>query len=148
MRRGAQRGFLIMAAVFLVVVVGAFIAYMATQSSVQQTTSAEDVQSARALQAARAGLEWGSYQILINNACTATTLTFAGTSLAAFSAAVSCTSGSATEGASTVAVYQLVSTACNIPLGSAPVCPNSGATSATYVERQVSLTISKCTANC
>jgi len=139
--RPRQRGFLIMAAVFLVVVVGAFIAYLATQSNVQQTTSISDFQSARALQAARSGIEFGAYQIMQNNAdCTAfpATITFTGTTLAEFTAAVTCTATGATEGANTVNIYQLTSNACNIP-----ACPNATTTAPTYVERQVSLTIAK-----
>lgn len=139
-----------MAAVFLVVVVGAFIAYLATQSNVQQATSIEDFESARAVQAARAGLEWAGYQIQINGVACAggacagagTTLTFAGTSLAEFTTTVSCSCDSLTEGANTVTVYRLTSNACNIP-AAGPVCPNGGTTAATYVDRELSATIAK-----
>jgi MSHA biogenesis protein MshP len=134
-----------MAAVFLLVVVAAFIAYAANQASVQQQTTIADVQSARAYQAARAGLEWGAYQVLrtsLNPACPAGTIGFAGTTLADFVANVSCTSSDATEGALTITTYNITSTACN-----AASCP-SGTPNAVYAERQVSLTLTKCTANC
>ena len=137
--RRSQKGFLVMAAIFLLVVVGAFIGYVATQSNAQQVASILDLQSARAMQAARAGIEWAAYQIMQNGANCAgasTTLTFAGTTLADFSATVTCTSNSVTEGAGTIVVYQLVSNACNVP-----ACPNATTTASTYVERQVSLTI-------
>src|SRR3954469_7621473 len=111
-----QRGFLVMAGIFLIVVVGAYVAYLATQSNVQQITSLDDLQSARAYQAARAGLEWGAYQVIRSNgACAASTdKTFpAGTTLAAFTATVTCTaSGALTEGGATLVVYKVTSNAC------------------------------------
>jgi len=134
-----QRGFLVMAGIFLIVVVGAYVAYLATQSNVQQVTSLDDIQSARAYQAARAGIEWGAYQVIRNGSCSNTNLTFAGSTLAPFTAAVTCTaSGSITEGAATLVVYRVTANACN----SAP-CPNAGTTSSTYVEREVSVSIAR-----
>ena len=136
-----QRGFLVMAAIFLIVVVGAYIGFLATQSNVQQVTSVDDLQSARAYQAARAGLEWGAYQLIGSSSCTASTnLTFpASTTLAPFTAKVTCTpSGSLTEGAATVVVYRVTSNACN-----SPPCPNAATTSSVYVEREVSVSIAR-----
>jgi MSHA biogenesis protein MshP len=144
-----QTGFLLMAAVFLVVVVGAFVGYLATQSNVQQMTSTSDLNSARAIQAARAGIEWAAYQALRNASCAGTTLTFSGTSLAAFTSTVSCSSSTYTEGSSTITVYQVTSTACNVTNGGAPFCPNSSAAPPSiYVERQLTLTMATCTPNC
>lgn len=131
-----------MAAVFLFVVVGGFIAYAVTQSNVQQTTTVADVQSARAYQAARAGLEWAAYRVLRSSSCGGATLAFAGTTLADFSTTVACTSTSAVEGAATITTYQVTATACN-----ATPCPNP-APNSVYAERQLSLTLSKCTAGC
>jgi MSHA biogenesis protein MshP len=140
--RRAQQGFLIMAAIFLLVVCSAYIAYLSSQSSVSQSTGLLDVQSARAYQTARAGIEWGAFQLLRNGAtCAAfpTTLTFAGTTLSDFSAVVTCSqSGAINEGAAAaVVVYQLTSTGCN-----AGSCPSASAAS-TYAERQLSVTIAK-----
>jgi MSHA biogenesis protein MshP len=151
--RRRQQGFLLMAAVFLVVVVGAFIGYLATQSNVQEVTSTDDLQSARALQAARAGLEWGAYTILQNQAdafvtgCQAGTSTktldasngFGGTTLAPFTTTLTCTGASLSEGSATVRVYRLVSNACNLP--NAGACPNASTTSAVYVDRELAATI-------
>jgi MSHA biogenesis protein MshP len=143
-RRRGQQGFLIMAAVFLVVVVGAFVGYLATQSTVQQVSAIEDLESARALQAARAGIEWGSYQVLRNASCAGTNLTFAGTSLAEFTATVTCTaSGSLTEAGTTVVIYKVTSNACNLT-----PCPNTATTSPLYVDREISVSIARCTAGC
>ena len=150
-----QGGFLIIAAIFLIVVVGAFVGYLATQSNVQQLTSIDDLASARALQAARAGIEWGSFHVVRNTGdafvtgcrtgTTTKTLTFAGTTLANFTTTLTCTSTAPSEGGVTVYVYQLVSNACNIT--SSGACPNATTTSATYVDREVSATIA-CPATC
>lgn len=144
-RTRSQRGFLVMAAVFLLVIVGAYVAYLANQSTVQQQTTILDVESARALQAARAGLDWGAYQVLINSSCVLgpTSVPFTASTLTSFTASVSCSaSGSLTEGANTIVVYTITSTGCN-----AASCPSASPTS-TYAERQLSLKVSKCTPNC
>jgi MSHA biogenesis protein MshP len=141
-----------MAAVFLLVVVAAFIAYAATQSSVQQVVSTDDLQSARALQAARTGLEWGAFTILRNSGdafvtgCQGGTSTktldssngFGGTSLSSFTTTLTCTGTSVTEGGASVRIYRLTSNACNAPSGGA--CPGTS-TSATYVDRELTATI-------
>ena len=65
--RGA-RGFAMIAAVFILVVVAALGSYIAVISSNQQIGSALDLQGGRAYLAARSGLEWGLYQINVVNA--------------------------------------------------------------------------------
>ena len=62
----AGRGFALVSAIFLLVVLAALGAYMMDFSSVQHSTSTQDVNGTRAYQAARAGMEWGVYQILRN----------------------------------------------------------------------------------
>ena len=149
--RCRQGGFLVIAAVFLVVVLAGLVVYLMTVSSTSQAASAADLGSARAYQAARAGSEWGTYQVLrdpvggtFKSACetgTATfNLTFAST-LSSYTATVTCTSVSKPEGSGTVRSYAIVSNACNEPTAGA--CPNGSSTSATYVERQVTLTVTR-----
>jgi MSHA biogenesis protein MshP len=123
-----QNGFAIVAAIFLLVILSALGAYMLVFSSVQHATSAQDVQGERAYQAARAGVEWGTYQILQNNAtgfaaaCRTATPgtttqvlpTLAGT-LSAFTVNVSCSTTPYTEGSHLAAnplwMYRITSTA-------------------------------------
>lgn len=134
-----QRGFLIIAAVFLLVVLAGLVAYLMTVSTTSQAASAADFNSARAYQSARAGIEWGAYQVLhapaFTTACNAAT-TVSELNLGAFHATVTCTaSADITEGASTtVRAYRIVSNGCN-----AAACP--GAVSSTYVERELALSI-------
>jgi MSHA biogenesis protein MshP len=151
-RRG-QQGFLIIAAVFLVIVLAGLVAYLTTVSTSSQAASAADINSARAYQAARAGVEWGAYQILhtpagaFKTSCDAATnplapakfdVTF-GSTLASFTATVRCSSATLTEGATTVISYRIESNGCNEPTGGS--CPNAATVSGTYVEREVRLTI-------
>ena len=147
-------GFLIIAGVFLLVVLAGLAAYLTTVSTTSQAASAADFQSARAYQSARAGIEWGVYQILrppggatFKSTCdtgpgfSATkNLTFSST-LASFTSTVTCTSVSRTEGAATVYVYRIKANGCNEPTGGA--CPNTATTSATYVERELVLSATK-----
>jgi MSHA biogenesis protein MshP len=142
-----QNGFLVIAAVFLVVVLAALVGYLMTASTTSQAASAADLNSARAYQAARAGIEWGAFQIrrdpgggTFKPACEAGTATFDltfGSTLGAFTARVTCTSASLSEGGTAVRAYRIVSNACN----DAP-CP-SATTSATYVERQMTLSLTR-----
>jgi MSHA biogenesis protein MshP len=103
----AQRGFAMVTAIFLLVVLAALGAAMLTFSSTQHAGSAMDVQGARAYQAASAGIEWGAYQALRNSSCAASTTIPLGGNLADFSLVVGCTA--TTYG--TLTAYQITSTA-------------------------------------
>jgi len=159
---GLQRGFSIVTAIFLLVVLSALGAYILTVSGTQHGSAALDIEGAQAYQAARAGLEWGAYQVLdpnntINSASCAvpdmpvcpgaggTTNLGAGTlagTLSSYTVTVSCTRTNTTEGNRDIWMYQLVSTACNQPSGAS--CPNAGAPTAGYLERRITATLSKC----
>lgn len=137
---GPQAGFGLVTAVFLLVmlaVLGVSITFMA---GTQRSAVMLDLLGSRAYQAARAGIEWGAFQAVQNNACaTSTNLTFAGTSMAGFAATVQCTVTTTDEGGSTIRLYNIISNACNIPAAGA--CPNAGSNSATYIERQVTAVV-------
>jgi MSHA biogenesis protein MshP len=120
-----QRGFTIVAAIFLLMLLGALGALMLTLSTTQNVTSTFDLQGAKAYQAANAGLEWGVFQIMNPEnsntlltpktpyACpgSATSITTLGGSLSGFSVSVLCTSVTNTEGTNTIRTYTLTSTA-------------------------------------
>lgn len=144
-------GFTLVSALFVLVVLAALGATLAQVSLRQQLGSASELEAARAYQAARAGLEWGSFQVLRNPAppaaapaCfSATSFTLAG--LSGFTVTVSCTrtpgSGTVADGTNTLAFFQLVANACNAP--SSGTCPGSGTPSVTYVERQLVRTVQR-----
>jgi MSHA biogenesis protein MshP len=147
-----QRGSLIIMGIFLLVILAGLVVYLTSVTTTTQAASAADASSARAYQAARAGIEWATFQVLRNSGGSFTTTTCpAGTSvnlpalgstLSGYVVTVTCTrAGPITEGASTgLLVYKFVANACNIPNGS--TCPNTASVSATYVERELSATLS------
>lgn len=63
-----QRGVSVITAVFLLLLFAGLAALMANLISTSHTTSAQDVLGSRAYQAARAGVEWGLYQVLAPDA--------------------------------------------------------------------------------
>ena len=133
MLRKAQQGFSLVSAIFLLVVIAALGTFAVTLSTTQQQSAALDVQGARAYQAARAGIEWGAYQVLRNSSCIATTpLAALPNTLANFNVTVNCTSAATTEAGTPVTIYQLTSTATQGTVAT----PN-------YVERQMTVTIAK-----
>jgi MSHA biogenesis protein MshP len=147
---GVQRGFSLVSAIFLLVVIAALGAFAVTISTTQQQSAALDVLGARAYQAARAGIEWGAYQIIQSGvagsgfaaACQAGGAipqpgALPGT-MAGFAVAVGCAATSHEEGARTLAsgnpvwIYSLTSTATQGVVATP-----------TYVERQISVTIAQ-----
>ena len=136
MCRKGTRGFSLISAIFLLVVITLLGAYVVTLSTSQQTTEALDVEGARAYQAARAGIEWGAWQILqasaggFRTSCDAAPNSqalagLAGT-LSGFAVQVQCSSTATTEAGVNVRVYQVTVTASKGNLGSL-----------FYVERQL-----------
>jgi MSHA biogenesis protein MshP len=108
-----QAGFTLITAIFLLVVVASLSVYILSLRSVQQTTLVYSVQGARAMQAARAGIQWGVYQAITTNSCPTTNLTFSpdGAALSAFQVVVSCLSSDHQEAAETIRVFRIESTA-------------------------------------
>jgi len=139
-----QSGFVLVLAVFMLVMLAAISAYLLTISNLQVQTGVQDELGARAYQSARTGIDWGAYQILRAPAQAFATACVAGTStqtialsgqLAGFSVAVTCQAGAAqTEGASTFRAYSITATGCN-----QASCP--GTANATYVERQLRISL-------
>jgi MSHA biogenesis protein MshP len=132
-----QKGFSIVSAIFLLVVLAFLGAAMVTFSTNQQQSAAMDVMGVRAYQAARTGVEWGAYQVLRGGGAAACNgvlppATFAGTSLNGFAVAVVCVPSAASEAAGTVTIYDLTSTATRGAVGQ----PD-------YVERVIQVSIAQ-----
>jgi len=147
-----QGGFGAVAAIVVLVILAALAAAILSIGSSQQLTSAQDILSARAWQAARAGNEWGLYLTRNNmdwagagtscdTADRAATLNLVAAT--GFNVTVSCESWLYNEGeeenppgtfvARTVRIYRITAVACP-----AAACPSvAGATVASpgYVER-------------
>ena len=161
MRPAAKRmsGFAIVSAIFILVVLTALGAFILSISTSQHVGSALDVQGVRAYQAARAGIEWGLYQVESTGAynfsygspptsvgaadpnlraCPASPSSFVppASTLAGFTVTVTCAAASDASGGPTI--YSLTATACNEPAAGA--CPNTGSPGSYYVERQLAVT--------
>jgi MSHA biogenesis protein MshP len=146
-----MRGFAIVSAIFILVVLAALGAFMVSISSSQHIGSALDVQGVRAYQAARAGIEWGLFQV---NATPAYNFSY-GTPATAVGAAApnsrACTTASGSfdtlgfrvtvacvatvDGSGGPTLYMLTATACDQPTAGA--CPNTTNPNSLYIERRL-----------
>lgn len=153
-RPNRQAGFALASAVFIIVALALLGAFAVNISSGQHVGSALDIQGVRVHQAARAGIEWGMYQVQstaaynfsygaalsgVNaadpntRACPVSPSSFSPTapSLSGFTVTVTCVAYTDANNGPTV--YRLTAIACNRPVASA--CP--GTPDATYVERKL-----------
>ena len=145
-----QRGFSIVAAVFLIVVLALLGVFIVNVVGLQQSSQQLDVRGVRAYQAARAGIEWAAWQALDPNnvlnpvspgtcgnvpACPASpaTLPALAGSLAPYTVVVPCTATGTTEGNREIRVFAITSTAT----AGTPGNPD-------YVSREVQARFSKC----
>jgi MSHA biogenesis protein MshP len=119
-----MQGVSLVTAIFLLVVLSGLAVAMVTLTTTAHTSSMLDVQGTRAYLAARAGIEWGVYQVTrANGPCTTlagptgtTTNSFAlpaDGSLAGMTVTVDCTRS--VDNATQLARYTLRATACNGP---------------------------------
>jgi MSHA biogenesis protein MshP len=159
MRPEMQRGFSLVAAIFLLVVLALMGALIASITGMQQASGQLDISGVRAYESARAGMEWAAYQVLdpanthnpgTGVSCATATPTTCPTSptnlsslsgsLSGFTVSVTCAlSADTTESNRTVRVFQVVATACN----QGATCPAASPTTG-YVERRLEATFSKC----
>lgn len=137
-----QQGFTLVSAIFLLVIIALLAATAVSLSVSQQQTSTQDLAGSRAYQAARAGVEWGVFQLLRNptgincaEAGAANVVAMpAGTTFAGFTVSVECSRhGAATESGTQTETFSLVSTARS----------NAAAGTATFVERQLTATVAR-----
>lgn len=149
--RPSEHGFSLISAIFLLVVIAALGTFAVTLSTTQQQSAALDALGARAYQAARAGIEWGAFQITHSGVvgtgfasdCQADSVpqvtasqppALPAAQLSVFSVAVTCGATSAV-GDTLNWVYELIATASGVE-GASHGSPN-------YVERQVRVTIAQ-----
>jgi MSHA biogenesis protein MshP len=137
-RRSAGVG--IVTAIFLLVVLAGLGVAMVSVFTTQQTAAMQDELGSRAYQAARAGIEWGVYQQMINSSCSTGPTTFPLTSgsLSGFIVSVTC-APVGTEG-DPLERWVITAAACNQP-GSDGRCPNTQPTAPTYVARRMEVEI-------
>ena len=142
-RARPARGLGVIAALIVLVLLSTLAAAMVRLTWTQQTTSAQDIDSARAFQGAYAGTQWGMYQALKGTwtTCAGATQTLDLRSSLNVRVTVTCNSDLYNEGETsagtgtpqTVRLYTITAVACN---GSASTCPdNASVTRPGYVER-------------
>lgn len=132
-----QRGMLLPLAIFLLVVLAAMGAFAMRLVVLAAASSTQDILGAGAYQAALAGNQWAAYQLYqpdsstpVMQSCPATTTL----SINGFSVTVSCSSNAYVDNdTQDVTVYEVTSVAT---LGTV--------NTPEYIERQVSLTLSRC----
>ena len=100
-----QRGFALVAAIFLVVVLALLGIFLVRVSGVQNQTVNIALLGARAFEAARTGIEWGAFQALNAASCTTTTLNLTEGGLNGFDVDVTCTSSTHSETGDTYNIY-------------------------------------------
>jgi MSHA biogenesis protein MshP len=112
-KQSQQSGFTLITAIFLLVVVALLMSYIVSLRTVQQVTLVYSVQGARAIQAARAGLEWGIYQATSVASCQPLSGDFSGAGdISTFTINVTCDSTSGhIEGTQDTTIFNLTSTA-------------------------------------
>lgn len=109
MRVNNQKGFTLVQAVFILVVLSLIGVAMVRLSGVQSSTSVLALQGARAYQAARSGLEWGAARARAGNGCDGTMV------VDNFTVAVTCNSQPFTEGSiGPYDVYRINATAPSV----------------------------------
>lgn len=141
LKRPAQCGFVLASAIFLLVIMAALGAFIVQVSVASQTAGAQDVQGARAMQAARLGVEAGLYAVQINGNCPETTTLTNIPGLTGFKVTWACAvypfkEGSA-DGSNNRTMYQITATACTTSGADCSSVTPAELQSADYTERQL-----------
>ena len=134
-----QRGFTLVTAIFIIVILATLVGYMVSLSGTQRATSLLALQGTRAYEGAHSGIEWGIQQAFTTPAtmCSAapgstpTNFALSGPGLTGFSVTVTCDYTTHTEKSTTLSVYHLIALAEYGSYGS----PD-------YVSRQLEATVS------
>lgn len=102
------RGFTLISALFVLVVVSSLGVYLVTLSTGQHLSSALSVRSAQALYAAHSGMEWVIYRLNLGDNCAALP---ASLNIDAYTVAIdSCTVSAQSEGGASYSVYAITVT--------------------------------------
>ena len=113
-----EQGFTLVAVIFILVGLSALAAAIVTLGAVESRRSVLALESARAYQAARGGLEWGIARAKGGNCAASTSLAVPGAN--GFAVTVTCDGGSAlTEGGRSFRVYRLTAAAVGSAAGDA-----------------------------
>ena len=130
---GRQRGVSIITGVFLLLLMSVLAAVIANVVSTAHVNQAADIGGARAYQAARAGVEWGMFQLDPNAQSAGLPACVNGTpAIPGHAVTVTCQSWDTTEGTRQLRFFRIVSLAI------------AAGVKAPGIERQVEVTLEKC----
>ncbi len=117
MTKNKEKGFSIVSALFIVVVLGLVGSYIVNLSVLTRASESLTIQGMRAYYAAKSGLEWGIYQVApsggsgpYNCPTSPTTISFTQGGLNNFTSTVTCTQSAYTEAGVTYNVFQISAT--------------------------------------
>jgi MSHA biogenesis protein MshP len=105
-RAKKQTGFSLVPALFLIIVLALLGAVAVRMGVVQSQTVVLAMQSSRAYQAARSGIEWAAFEAVVNGNCGNGSLNLSEGGLAGFRVSTTCAATTHTEGSNTVTVYR------------------------------------------
>lgn len=131
-RTRQQRGFVLPAALFLVVILSVLAIYLTRVTESNLATSTLELLGERAYWTAQAGVEAATYGVTQGGGC------IASQNIALpedFTVTAQCVASQTKEGGKTVTIHTLTGIACNEPVAGA--CPNPAPTRRDYVERQI-----------
>lgn len=132
------KGFMLPMAIFLLVILATLAGYAMRLALLANMGTIQDVQGAQAYLAARAGVEWAAFQVLTPasmQACPAVPTPF---TINSFNIALTCNRTPAQDKGTTqdISIYTITSTASNGVAGSQD-----------YIERRITVTLSRCIYN-
>ena len=134
-----SRGFVLASAIFLLVIMAALGAFIVQVSVASNAASGQDVQGARAYQAARLGIEAGLYAVRRGGSCPATTTMAGVQGLNGFKVTWTCAANSFNENSVDRTLWQITATACTTTGTQCPSTTASELQSADYMERQLTV---------
>ena len=103
--RPGQRGAALLAAIFLLVVLGGLAVYAVRIGVMQRQTVTASLRAAQAFYAAQSGIGWGANRAVNGGWCGTTTLNLTEAGTNGFAVTVQCTQTAHTEGGATLNVY-------------------------------------------
>ena len=103
--RREERGFSLVSAIFLLVVLAGLAAYAVCVNVMQQQTVNLALRSAQAFHAARSGVAWAAYRAINAGFCAADTTTLTEGGATGFTVQVSCAASVHVEGGTNINVY-------------------------------------------
>jgi MSHA biogenesis protein MshP len=104
-RHFAERGFSLVAAIFLLVVLAGLGVFAVRINVLQQQTVTAGLRASQAFHAARSGVAWAAYRALNAGVCASASLSLTEGATAGFSVSVQCSQSSHVEGTTTIRVF-------------------------------------------